>query len=94
MQKVRLSMPIYLPGWLYRAVRKRKDRILLQSERVLTPNLLGDRDIEWSWVASQIPPSGGDALDFGAGNSSLGLVAALRGFKVVAMDLTPPHLYY
>ena len=50
-------------------------------------NLLGDRDIEWSWIASQMPEGPGDALDFGPGNSCLGLVGALRGFRVIAIDL-------
>lgn len=51
------------------------------------PNLLGDRDIEWSWVASEIPLGPGEALDFGAGDSPLGLIAAERGFQVTAVDL-------
>lgn len=50
-------------------------------------NLLGDRDIEWSWVASQMPPGPGNALDFGNGGSHLGLIATQRGFTVTAVDL-------
>lgn len=53
------------------------------------PNLAGDRDIEWSWVSSQIPSGEGEALDFGPGGSFLGLIAAQRGFKVTAVDLVP-----
>jgi SAM-dependent methyltransferase len=52
-------------------------------------DLSGDRAIEWSWVASQIPNGPGDALDFGCGLSDLGLVAAQRGFAVEAVDLAP-----
>lgn len=52
-------------------------------------NLAGDRDIEWSWIASQIPSGPGKALDFGPGTGCLGLVAAQRGFKVTAVDLEP-----
>jgi SAM-dependent methyltransferase len=53
------------------------------------PNLAGDRDIEWSWVSSQIPLGEGEALDFGPGGSFLGLIAAQRGFNVTAIDLVP-----
>jgi SAM-dependent methyltransferase len=57
-------------------------------------NLAGDRDIEWSWVASQIPLGPGKALDFGAGNGCLGLIAAQRGFKVTAVDIEPVIWHY
>lgn len=50
-------------------------------------NLLGDRDIEWSWIAANMPFGPGNALDFGSGNSSLALIAAQRGFIVTAVDL-------
>jgi glycosyltransferase involved in cell wall biosynthesis len=51
------------------------------------PNIAGDRDIEWSWVASHTPAGPGEALDFGPGGGSLGLVAAQRGFNVTALDI-------
>ncbi len=57
-------------------------------------NLAGDRDIEWSWVSSQMPSGPGEALDFGPGGSFLGLTAAQRGFKVTAVDLEPVQWYY
>ncbi|MDI6704407.1 MAG: hypothetical protein QME40_07045 [bacterium] len=45
--------------------------------------LAGDRDVEWSWIASQMPSGLGEALDFGCGPISyLGLIAAHRGFKL------------
>ena len=59
-----------------------------------TPNLAGDRDIEWSWVSSQMPSGPGKALDFGPGTSSLGLMAVQRGFRVIAVDLEPVQWYY
>lgn len=49
-------------------------------------DLTGDRDIEWSWVASQMPKGPGEALDFGPGGSSLGLIAAEAGYNVTAVD--------
>ena len=65
------------------------------------PNLAGDRDIEWSWVAAHMPSGPGEALDFGPGGSPLGLIAAQRGFHVTSVDLEPmqwpyvhPHLRF
>ena len=49
-------------------------------------DLSGDRDIEWSWVASQIPKGSGEVLDFGPGESSLGLITAEAGYNVTAVD--------
>jgi SAM-dependent methyltransferase len=60
------------------------------------PNLLGDRDVEWSWVAALMPPGPGQALDFGNGGGSLGLLAAQRGFDVTAIDIgavTWPYIH-
>src|ERR1039458_3403047 len=52
-------------------------------------DLTGDRDIEWSFVASHIPTAQGDApqaLDFGCLNTSLGLIAAMRGYYTTSID--------
>ena len=57
--------------------------------RAREPNLTGDRDVEWSWIAGHIPSGNGEALDFGNGGSSLGLAAAQRGYQVTAIDLEP-----
>jgi|SRR5579859_485967 len=51
------------------------------------PNLEGDRYIEYSWVAAQVPAGPGQALDFGCGYSWMGLLAARRGYHVTAIDL-------
>ncbi len=53
------------------------------------PNLWGDRDIEHSWVAAYVPDGPGEGLDFGSGDSHLSLVAARRGFRMLASDLNP-----
>ncbi len=57
------------------------------SETGTTVNLFGDRHVEWSWVAAQIPAGPGQALEFGPGESWLALVAVQRGFHVTAIDL-------
>lgn len=57
-------------------------------------NLSGDRDIEWSWVASNMPTGPGKALDFGCGPSYLALIAARKGFDTTATDIQPIHIPY
>ena len=42
-------------------------------------DLSGDRDIEWSWVAGNLPENKGDVLDFGPSNATSSLIAALGG---------------
>lgn len=79
--------------FLWGAVQEAKKGLrLLRPVRL--PNLAGDRNIEWSWVASQMPSGPGEALDFGPGGSFLGLIAAQRGFKVTAVDLEPVQWHY
>jgi SAM-dependent methyltransferase len=88
MHRVTVTVPVYLPNWLYLRLR-------LWKRKLGAPlNLLGDRDVEWSWVAAHIPSGPGEALDFGPGGSYLGLTAAQRGFEVTAIDLEPVRWYY
>lgn len=69
-------------GLVLRALRKLRHPL-----HRLAP-LSGDRDIEWSWIAEQMPSGPGEALDFGcAPDSTLALIAARRGFHVTAVDL-------
>lgn len=68
------------------------------------PNDLGNRDIEHSFVAANIPtrvlvgtrPSPNPdnklwALDYGCGNTWLVLVTARKGYSTIAVDLSPPQ---
>jgi hypothetical protein len=69
-----------------RAVR----RLLGRSEPpTRIPNLIGDRDVEWAFVAAHLPRGPGAALDFGPGGSALSLLAAEAGFAVTSVDLEP-----
>src|SRR5512136_1076011 len=88
MRRVDLTVPVYLPEWLYGTLRALKRRLVPATRTASTiPNLTGDRDIEWSCVVSQMPSGPGEALDFGPRRSNLGLIAAQRGFNVAAVDL-------
>lgn len=51
------------------------------------PNLAGDRDVEWAWVAANIDNDQEKVLDIGNGGSNLALVAAMRGANVLAIDI-------
>ena len=83
MRRVRVSVP--LPDGIYGALRGLKRGLKSSGEDAR--DLTGDRDIEWSWVAARIPPGPGEALDFGCGESNLGVIAAHRGLRVTAVDL-------
>lgn len=95
---VRRTISLYLPEWLYLPLRRLK-RGLLRDKNITSPglmevtegmpkiNLAGDRDVEYSFVAAQMPHGPGEALDFGCRDSYLSLIAAFRGFRVMALDL-------
>lgn len=57
------------------------------------PNLLGDRCVEWGWVAATLAPGPGHLLDFGPGESFAALAAAEKGYRVTAVDLTSSMPY-
>src|SRR5919106_5239402 len=58
------------------------------------PNLLGDREIEYSFISSHLPAGSGRSLEFGCGSSYLSLVAVRKGFTATAVDLQPVHWHY
>jgi SAM-dependent methyltransferase len=51
------------------------------------PDLFGDRDIEWSYVASRLPTGQGYVLDFGCGYGNMSIHAIQKGYRVLALDL-------
>lgn len=97
MRTVKLPIPIPMPDRLYRWLKRVQGRTTPEPTRPANAakvNLNGDRDIEWSWIAARIPAAGGQALDFGSGQSALGLAAAHRGYRVTALDLSPAAWSY
>ena len=58
------------------------------------PNLGGDRDVEYSWVAANMSEGPGKVLDFGCGKSWMALLAAMKGFDVTAIDLERISWWY
>jgi hypothetical protein len=80
------------------AILKSIEPVLIRAYRSLSdppePNLRGDRDVEFSWIAGKMPSGPGKAIDFGSGDSYMGLVAARRGFEVLCLDLTKVSWFY
>jgi SAM-dependent methyltransferase len=77
-----------------RALRTRLSSAPSPQPEVITPipNLLGDRDLEWTYVAARIGRYAGSeskVLDFGCGIGVLSLAAASLGATVLAIDLMP-----
>lgn len=89
MARVNLPIPLYVPGRILPLLRRVRQALSGPPPAGPAPrNLLGDRDVEWSWVAARMPAGPGEALDFGPGGSALGLLAAQRGFRVTAVDIS------
>ena len=68
------------------------NRLVSRAERIkknaAVIDLKGDREVEWSWVYSNIPDGDLKVLDFGCGPTPIGsFVAARRGSHVTAFDL-------
>ena len=82
----RVNLPVYLPEWAYQRLRTLRREMLNASQK---PNLLGDREVEWSFIISRLPQGPGEALDFGASFGNLSIAAARRGLHVLAIDLEP-----
>ncbi|MBI4236517.1 MAG: DUF268 domain-containing protein [Chloroflexi bacterium] len=78
------------------ALRKGEGLFHVLADKLPQPpiTLAGDRSVEWSWVAGQMPNGPGRALDFGPGSSWLSLIAAHRGYDVVAVDLRRPGWFF
>jgi SAM-dependent methyltransferase len=85
----KLLVPIYLPGWLLKAVLAVK-RFFVPSDSI-TPavDLAGDRTIEWSYIAARLPVGPASVLDFGCGDGSVSIHAVQKGCTVLALDLQP-----
>jgi len=88
----RRLVPIYLPRAVFAGLRVVK-RLVFSSRTTATPiDLSGDRDIEWSYIASRLPLGKGRVFDFGCGAGNTAIHAIQKGYSVVALDLLPCRL--
>jgi len=94
MRMFHVNFRVYLPERLYEMLRNLARASRKYRGRARFTNNEGERDIEWSWVSSQVPIGPGKALDFGNGGSNMSLVAAQAGFDVTAVDLEPVQWTY
>jgi hypothetical protein len=84
----RYLVPIYLPTWLYKTVVSVK-RALVPPAAAPAPlvNIWGERNVEWSFLSSEMPNGPGEAIEFGCEQGYMSLLAAQKGFHVLANDL-------
>lgn len=99
MPVARITIPIPMPDALYRFLKNirggfRKPDAPAKPAAEGKPNLEGDRDIEWTWVSANLPSGPGRAFDFGTGTSNLAFEAALKGFRVISIDLTSSARFF
>lgn len=62
-------------------------RKLIREEKITPHPLAGDRAIEWSWIAANLPSEPSRILDLGCVGSALSGIASRLGHCVTAVDL-------
>jgi SAM-dependent methyltransferase len=82
---VRMYIPFYAPRWLHESLRKVKHAFFPPPP--LGINIDGERHVEWSFLSKEMPDGPGEALEFGCENGYMSLLAAQKGFHVIACDL-------
>lgn len=85
-------MFIYSPKILFQKLIRKITSLLSKFSKRLesgsTLTLAGDRDIEWSWILSELPEGQKCVLDFGPGPFQLiSFVAARKGLNVIRFDI-------
>lgn len=80
-------IPVTLPSWLYYSMRRLKRLVIPPAQPSIGINIWGERYVEWSFLSSHIPSGPGEAIEFGCEQGYMSLLAAQRGFHVIANDL-------
>jgi SAM-dependent methyltransferase len=83
----RYLVPIYLPAWVYKSLVRVKRFFVPPASLTSAVNIWGERDVEWSFLSKEMPDGPGEALEFGCERGYMSLVAAQKGFHVLANDL-------
>jgi len=91
MKRVNVQVPLYLPEGLYGRLRDMRNS---RARDGAARGLAGDREVEYSFIAAELPPGPGKAMDFGCGPGFLSLLAAQRGYDVLALDLEPQRFFW
>ena len=80
-------VPVYLPRWLHGPIRTVKRAVIPAAPQIRHVDIGGERNIEWSFLSAEMPSGPGEAFEFGCEQGYMSLLAAQRGFHVVANDL-------
>lgn len=80
-------IPVYLPSWLYSLLVKVKRTLIPQSKGSTGISIWGERNVEWSFLSKEMPDGPGEAIEFGCEQGYMSLLAAQKGFRVLANDL-------
>jgi SAM-dependent methyltransferase len=88
----KLLVPVYLPSWMSNALIKAKRAVISPSPSAPKINIFGEREVEWTFLGAEMPSGPGEAFDFGCGQGHMSLMAAQKGFRVIANDLEEQSL--
>ena len=83
----RFLVPVYLPTWLYKTILKAKRALIPPAPPASAINIWGERNVEWAFLSTEMPTGPGAAIEFGCEQGFMSLLAAQKGFHVVANDL-------
>lgn len=82
-------VPVYLPTWLYKTLARLKRAFVPSSAPAAAVNIWGERNVEWAFLSTEMPNGPGEAIEFGCEQGYMSLLAAQKGFRVIANDLQP-----
>ena len=85
----RKPQDMHLLRWVLRGIGYRIVRLSEIGVSSSKRSLKGDRDVENSWVAAELPDNPGKVLDFGCATSHLPLLEGMKGGDVIGLDLLP-----
>src|SRR5713226_5092133 len=80
-------VPVSLPHWLHEPIRRVKRALIPAARPAAFVDIHGERNVEWSFLSAEMPSGPGEALEFGCEQGYMSLVAAQKGFHVIANDL-------
>jgi len=83
-----------LASWPHRWAQRLQEKMSRRPIQSPGINIRGERDIEWSFLSREMPEGPGHALDFGCEHGYMSLVAAQKGFEVLALDLEEQNLWW
>jgi len=83
----RYLVPVYLPTWIHRPILKVKRAFIPPVPPPSPINILGERTVEWTFLSKEMPSGPGEAIEFGCEQGFMSLLAAQKGFHVIANDL-------